>query len=393
MLVLAVASAAAFGAVAGCGEPVAENKADDAATATDAGDTVEPTDTPESNSVDTASSDTNSADDTGPAAADTTLALSDVANDASSVDDGEVDDAGSAAADGQAEDDDAADTGPQDTYDPLQLNDSTTAPPPTCGTWCAAMSQNCAKAGLSGGGKEADKLLADTAACTKWCEATPKWAAGKSGHAFGNTLACRAHHAKEAAASGAAAQNHCPAAGLSGGGVCGTYCDNYCHTMQTLCPAAYSKTSDCDIECKGVLAEYGDKVPCLIKTALNLGGAGALCADAKVFNGKTKACNQKLPDAAATVKTQGITFLPKEVTVTVGESVLFAMPQGHNAVQVSENEWQNNGNKTLPGGFVVPFGATKLVPFNKVGLVHYVCQVHAQQSMKGRITVKPAKGP
>ncbi len=318
------------------------------------------------------------------AVADTPTGTSTDTNDASTLDVGS-----STRANDSAQHDSAA----QDTYDPLALTDSTPPSVGDCETWCGLLAANCAAKDAIGADFEA-LSKGQFKNCPSWCKDIADYDPGTIGHPAANTLACRIHHAQQAAASATAAQNHCQVAGPTGGGVCGTLCQNYCHLMDQVCDGAYKNETSCLLECSGARGQYDGKVQCLLSQVLTAALDGQTkaiadaCAASTVVNSKTSACNPKLPDAAATIKTQGNAFLPKEVTITAGESILFNLPQGHNAVEVTDNEWQNNGNKAKPGGFVVAFGQMKLITFAKAGIHYYVCQVHAAMAMKGRITVK-----
>jgi hypothetical protein len=91
--------------------------------------------------------------------------------------------------------------------------DTDVATPPggnTCATYCAQLATNCT-------GDNAQ--YNDTADCMAYCGAA-MWPAGTPGEAAGNTLACRIYHGGTPAMTSAAM--HCPHAGPSGDGVCGS---------------------------------------------------------------------------------------------------------------------------------------------------------------------------
>ena len=99
----------------------------------------------------------------------------------------------------------------------------------TCAAWCDLMSTNCPA-----------EVLHDEAFCLDYC-----------GHPFldvlepgsltdtaTNTLGCRINHALQAGATtGAEREAHCAAAAMSGGDVCGSYCDVYCALTLETCNA------------------------------------------------------------------------------------------------------------------------------------------------------------
>jgi plastocyanin len=89
------------------------------------------------------------------------------------------------------------------------------------------------------------------------------------------------------------------------------------------------------------------------------------------------------------VKNTGLTFSPKDIIVSVGDTVVFQLANTHNAVEVSKTTWDANGN-TANGGFEVAFGGGTII-VNKPGILYYVCKPHAALGMKGTINVKAGK--
>ena len=83
------------------------------------------------------------------------------------------------------------------------------------------------------------------------------------------------------------------------------------------------------------------------------------------------------------------TFLPDELTVTVGDTVVFKLAGSHTATQVSKADWDANLAVPLDGGFA--FSAlspdTAWKP-SAPGEVWYVSEPLAMMGMKGHITVK-----
>jgi plastocyanin len=89
-----------------------------------------------------------------------------------------------------------------------------------------------------------------------------------------------------------------------------------------------------------------------------------------------------------TIISSGDTFSPATLTINVGDSILFNIGGYHNAVEVSENTWNTNGNYPIPG-FSVPYGGGLVLPTKlAVGTHYYVCAPHAIYGMKGIITVQ-----
>lgn len=83
------------------------------------------------------------------------------------------------------------------------------------------------------------------------------------------------------------------------------------------------------------------------------------------------------------------TFTPSTITINFGDTVKFAITSYHNAQEVSDRTYADNGNTLLAGGFEVPFGGGLVLPDKLgVGKHYFVCKPHASLGMKGIITVQ-----
>lgn len=92
-----------------------------------------------------------------------------------------------------------------------------------------------------------------------------------------------------------------------------------------------------------------------------------------------------------TVTNSGFNFSPADLVIQEGDTVVFQVAGIHNAVEVSQTDWNNNDNTPLAGGFSVGFGGGTVLPAKLTPGTHfYVCMPHANQGMKGRITVQPS---
>lgn len=89
-----------------------------------------------------------------------------------------------------------------------------------------------------------------------------------------------------------------------------------------------------------------------------------------------------------TITNSGTTFVPSELNIHAGDTVIFDLEDEHNAVEVSETVYDVNGTASN-GGFNVAFGGGTVVLHN-VGTYYYVCTVHAALGMKGKIIVSSA---
>ena len=144
--------------------------------------------------------------------------------------------------------------------------------PPTCATYCAAVTTACT-------GDNAQ--YADQAACEAYCATWAQLPAGSQTDTAGNTVGCRTYHAGVASTDAEAATIHCGHAGPTGGNVCGSWCDNYCHLSQTNCAGdneLFADTAACTSACGdypttgAIGATDGDSVQCKL---YHLGVAGS----------------------------------------------------------------------------------------------------------------------
>jgi hypothetical protein len=115
----------------------------------------------------------------------------------------------------------------------------------------------------------ADQQFEDRAFCVEHCANWSGWNAGAPGNREDNDLACRETYVAEAAAGINLAES-CLRAGPTGGGACGTLCENYCDLLEANCasqPAALPR-ADCIAKCRalptdgGPLDKNGNTVQC-----------------------------------------------------------------------------------------------------------------------------------
>ena len=78
-------------------------------------------------------------------------------------------------------------------------------------------------------------------------------------------------------------------------------------------------------------------------------------------------------------------FSPSDLTINLGDTVYFENLSSHNAVEVSEETYNNDGTASN-GGFELY--SDGYVVFEEVGTYYYVCTPHVQMGMKGTITVQ-----
>lgn len=90
-----------------------------------------------------------------------------------------------------------------------------------------------------------------------------------------------------------------------------------------------------------------------------------------------------------TITSDGNTFVPASITVTVGDIVQFSAGATHPVIQVSQATWNVNQSTPLINGFSFPTGSGSFSP-NAAGTLYYVCGNHVGSGMKGTITVNLA---
>jgi len=151
-------------------------------------------------------------------------------------------------------------------------------PEPICATYCGGVMAACGDANRFSG------QYANEAACLATCEGA--WPAGSYADSDADTLGCRLGQARLAVTD---PDLHCDAAGATGGGVCGAWCDLYCGLVDAHCPTLYPSADLCPSLCGGLPtdgwagATDGDTVQCRL-THLGLVATGedaaALCPEA-----------------------------------------------------------------------------------------------------------------
>jgi len=144
------------------------------------------------------------------------------------------------------------------------------APAPTCESYCATNIASCTGEHAQYGNEQV---------CVAHCETFGMLPLGTADDTSGHTVGCRAYHSTVAVAQNAPAV-HCPHAGPSGGDVCGSWCENYCHLAMLNCTGSvqlYSTLAECTAACSTIPVNgkandtTGDTVQCRIH---HLGLAG-----------------------------------------------------------------------------------------------------------------------
>jgi plastocyanin len=89
-----------------------------------------------------------------------------------------------------------------------------------------------------------------------------------------------------------------------------------------------------------------------------------------------------------TIISSGITYSPNNLTVNVGDNVVFNSSfANHPLHEVSQATWNAGGSTQLAGGFSATTGTTLTVPITTTATRFYVCSFHVGSGMKGKIVV------
>lgn len=159
---------------------------------------------------------------------------------------------------------------------------------PNCSTYCDAIQGACT-------GENAQ--YENDMGCQMYCFMSVTWDAGNLAQNDVNTIGCREHHALLAQVGDTA--TNCASASPSGGGQCGSWCENYCQLAMANCTggnALYNSEAACLTSCADfddtgeTGASSGDSVQCRITYAGKAGGFGVnaatTCANAAVDGGE-----------------------------------------------------------------------------------------------------------
>tara|TARA_B110000444_G_C18682871_1_gene520576 strand:- start:229 stop:582 length:354 start_codon:yes stop_codon:yes gene_type:complete len=88
-----------------------------------------------------------------------------------------------------------------------------------------------------------------------------------------------------------------------------------------------------------------------------------------------------------TITTSGHNFEPSLLNCKLGDTIYFELGSTHNAIQVSEENYNSNYSTPLSDGFQFGFGDSGFFVANESKTYYYVCAPHLPQ-MKARIVVE-----
>tara|TARA_Y100001978_G_C23433807_1_gene309644 strand:- start:162 stop:527 length:366 start_codon:yes stop_codon:yes gene_type:complete len=87
------------------------------------------------------------------------------------------------------------------------------------------------------------------------------------------------------------------------------------------------------------------------------------------------------------ITTPGMYFEPSLLTCDIGDTIFFDLGITHNALEVSEENYNNNNASFLSDGFYFDFGETGYFVADESKTYYYVCAPHLPD-MKGKIIVR-----
>ena len=88
-----------------------------------------------------------------------------------------------------------------------------------------------------------------------------------------------------------------------------------------------------------------------------------------------------------TITTSGHMFSPLLLNCNVGDTIFFELGPTHNAIEVSEENYNANNPNPLTNGFQFDYGESAFYIANESKTYYYVCTPHLPQ-MKARIVVQ-----
>ena len=106
-----------------------------------------------------------------------------------------------------------------------------------------------------------------------------------------------------------------------------------------------------------------------------------------IFSSCSKSDLEPALSNSNTITTSGLNFEPSVLNCNVGDTIFFELSSSHNAVEVSEDNYNENSAKPLENGFQFGFGASSYFVALEVKTHYYVCVPHLPQ-MKGKIIVE-----
>ena len=86
------------------------------------------------------------------------------------------------------------------------------------------------------------------------------------------------------------------------------------------------------------------------------------------------------------ITTSGLNFVPEVLNCNVGDTIFFELANSHNAIEVSEENYNLNNATPLENGFEFGFGESNYIVVIESKTYFYVCAPHLP-SMKARIIV------
>jgi len=96
--------------------------------------------------------------------------------------------------------------------------------------------------------------------------------------------------------------------------------------------------------------------------------------------------NNELINYGNMITTSGLNFVPEVLNCNVGDTIFLELGGTHNAVEVSEENYNSNSSIPLENGFEFGFGESNYIIVEESKTHYYVCTPHLP-SMKARIIV------
>ena len=86
------------------------------------------------------------------------------------------------------------------------------------------------------------------------------------------------------------------------------------------------------------------------------------------------------------ITTSGLNFVPEVLNCNVGDTIFFELGGTHNAVEVSQENYNSNNSTPIENGFELGFGESNYIVLVESKTHYYVCTPHLP-AMKAKIIV------
>ena len=102
---------------------------------------------------------------------------------------------------------------------------------------------------------------------------------------------------------------------------------------------------------------------------------------------ETNSNENTIIDSIDTISTWAYTFQPSTLNCHIGDTIYFELGGSHNAIEVSQDSYNNNLSTLIINGFEFGYGQSGFFVPVESKTYYYVCEPHLPE-MKGKIIVE-----